>query len=94
MGFKLNQDADPSGTCLQGKITLRHADIVAAFGEGIDGGDKTTQEWTFEGPKGQTFTLYDWKTSSTPTGSYDWHIGGHSGQDLSGFKSWLKAKVG
>ena len=91
--FKLNMDADTNGTHLQGKIRLQHSDLVAAFGEGDDCGDKTTQEWMFESDTGEVFTLYDWKTESTPKGLYDWHIGGHSGKGLNDFMSWLHKTV-
>jgi hypothetical protein len=92
MGFKLNLDADRNGTHLQGYVELTYANIVAAFGEGETDGDKTTQEWSFESDNGEVFTLYDWKTYSTPQHKYRWHVGGHTNPDK--FISWIRQVVG
>lgn len=94
MSFKLNMDADINGTSLQGYVNLKYSDIVEAFGEGDDCGDKTTQEWMFESVDGKAvFTLYDWKQDSTPKGEYRWHIGGQSDKWLPEFISWLTKEV-
>ena len=86
-------DANCNMTSLQGYAKLKHADIVEAFGDGDGDGDKTTQEWMFESDTGEVFTLYDWKTSSTPTHEYMWHIGAHSDKNLSAFIAWLTKTV-
>jgi hypothetical protein len=93
MKFQLDMDADINGTCLQGYIKLTYDQIVAAFGEGDGFGDKTTQEWMFESDTGEVFTLYDWKTSTTPMHEYEWHIGAKSGTNVAAFKTWLTKQV-
>ena len=65
-------------TSLQGYITTDYATLVATFGEGLGGGDKTTQEWIIVGEDGTVATVYDWKEYETPMYEYNWHIGGMS----------------
>ena len=66
-----------NGTHLQGYVNTTFDRLVELFGEGIGGGDKTTQEWIMEFDDGVVATVYDWKEYSTPLGNYDWHVGGH-----------------
>jgi hypothetical protein len=64
------------GTSLQGKMSAYYHQLVEVFGEPDGGGDKTTVEWCLEFEDGTIATIYDWKEYDTPTGRYDWHIGG------------------
>ena len=64
------------GTSLQGYIRAYYHQLVEVFGEPDGGGDKTTVEWCLEFEDGTIATIYDWKEYDTPTGRYDWHIGG------------------
>jgi hypothetical protein len=65
-------------TSLQGYVTATYDQLVAHFGEPEGGGDKTTVEWMLQFEDGTVATIYDWKEYSTPTGLYDWHIGGRN----------------
>lgn len=67
-----------NGTHLQGKVCTTVDTLKELLGEGLGGGDKTTQEWCIEFSDGTVATIYDWKEYSTPQGLYDWHIGGHT----------------
>ena len=89
MQFKLNMDANLNGTSYQGFVRLTHSDIVAAFGQGDDCCDKTTQEWVFESDTGEVFSLYDWKEQTTPQHEYEWHIGAEEHRNVDRFKNWL-----
>lgn len=65
-----------NGTHLQGYVGTTFAKLQDLLGEGLGGGDKTTQEWCIEFSDGTVATIYDWKEYDTPLGHYDWHIGG------------------
>lgn len=65
-----------NGTHLQGYVGTTFAKLQDLLGEGLGGGDKTTQEWCIEFSDGTVATIYDWKEYNTPTGHYDWHVGG------------------
>jgi len=59
--FKVNNNANASGTHLHGHIKAVYADLEKAFGEPADGDDyKVSGEWTFTNGK-DVVTLYDWK---------------------------------
>ena len=77
-------------TSLQGYITTDYATLVATFGEGLGGGDKTTQEWIIVGEDGTVETVYDWKEYETPMGQYQWHIGGKNKQAIQLVQDALK----
>lgn len=96
--FKLNSDLDVGGTYLIGHITISPAQLMGAFGKPQDGdGHKTAGEYSFTGPNGSRFTLYDWKygynvwdkRSKNPITI---NIGGdlESLPDLDSFKAWLR----
>ena len=74
--MKFTTEANANGTCLQGHIQAYYHDLVEVFGEPDGGGDKTTVEWCLEFEDGTIATIYDWKEYETPTGRYNWHIGG------------------
>jgi hypothetical protein len=69
-------------SCFQGYLNTTYDELVAAFGDpeigpndNCDG--KVSCEWTLM-IDGQECRIYDWKTGSTPTRRYDWHIGGYN----------------
>lgn len=69
------------GTCYQGQIPATYRDLVDAFGMPTTGpddflDDKVTCSWHLTFEDGTVATIYDWKTGYTPTGVYNWHIGG------------------
>ena len=66
------------GTSLQGYMPAYLHQLIEVFGEPDGGGDKTTVEWCLEFEDGTVATIYDWKEYDTPTGLYQWHIGGKS----------------
>ena len=76
--MKFTTDADANMTSLQGYMPAYYHQLVAVFGEPEGGGDKTTVEWCLEFEDGTVATIYDWKEYETPTGKYNWHIGGKS----------------
>lgn len=79
--IKRTDEANASGTCLQGYVIATYEELVKTFGEpnygpnSIDG-DKTTCEWVLEYNESKYCTIYDWKLGETPFFKYEWHIGG------------------
>lgn len=69
------------GTSFMGYFTATYNEVVAKFGEPIQGdGDKVTVEWIVVFEDDTVATIYDWKSESpacTPDEPYEWHIGGH-----------------
>ena len=67
-------------TWLQGYVNTTYKKLVETFGEPTNFcGDKTTVEWELHREyAGRMYrvTIYDYKTGYTPSGPYDWHIGG------------------
>jgi hypothetical protein len=81
----LGKALEPSG-CLKGYCNTTYDNLVVLLGQPHTRlGDKTTVEWAFRCNNGTTFHVYDWKLTSTPQGSYDWHIGGSSSSALVAF---------
>ena len=76
--MKFTKDADVNGTSLQGYMPADLHQLIEVFGEPESGGDKTTVEWCLSFEDGTVATIYDWKEYDTPTGLYQWHIGGKS----------------
>lgn len=74
--MKFTTQADVNMTSLQGCVGAHFDQLVEVFGEPEGGGDKTTVEWCLRFEDGTRATIYDWKEYSTPTGWYNWHIGG------------------
>ncbi len=72
-----------NGTCLKGYVRADFNELVAAFGEPLEGdGDKTQAEWVllFTLPDGEEVVaaVYDWKQYDTPAMDVkNWNIGGH-----------------
>ena len=63
--FKLDNDADSGGTCLQGYVELVPRCLVAKFGTPPESdGYKSSGEYTFRGENGEVWTLYDWKSTT------------------------------
>lgn len=103
-GFENSEAVNINGTSLVGYINSTYNELVEKFGEPtFTYGDKTTVEWSLEfecdadnGSLGEdgnveyvTATIYDWKTDYTPTGEYDWHIGGFSEEAIYAVESAL-----
>jgi hypothetical protein len=64
-------------SCLQGYVNTTYDNLVKTFGEPtLRDGDKTTVEWQLKFYNGDVVTIYDYNQWDTPTGYYDWHIGG------------------
>ena len=82
-----------NGTHLQGYVETTFDRLVDLFGDGLGGGDKTTQEWVLEFSDGTIATVYDWKEYSTPKGMYAWHIGGTSLQALRHAENAIKGRI-
>ena len=76
--IKINDfNSNFNGTSLIGYVKTSYDKIVEKLGEPQTDFDKSTAHWTLEDKRtGTVATLYDWKNHSTPTDSYDWHIGG------------------
>ena len=66
---------------LKGEFPITYAELVEIFGRPNHGPnadlDKTTCEWMLEFEDGTKASIYDYRTSSTPMGEYEWHIGGY-----------------
>ena len=83
-----------SGTSLKGEVRTTYSKLETLFGTPSystgDPYEKTQTEWVLDGKVFYTdqwgekdweyikATVYNWKTGFTPTGEYDWHIGGDS----------------
>lgn len=82
-----NSYDDSAMTCLMGYVNTNYARLVEVFGRPINGsGDgKVNSEWIIRFDNGEVATIYDYKTGTTPTDDYDWHIGGN--------KKWVVAAV-
>ena len=79
--MKFTHDANINGTSFRGSVVTTYAELVQVFGlpdEGPDDldADKVTCCWRLEFEDGTVASIYDWKTSATPYGKYEWHIGG------------------
>jgi hypothetical protein len=76
--FKVNEPTiDTNGTSLQGYVFTTYSYLRDILGEpNQDNCDKVTCYWDIEFSDRSVATIYDWKTNSTPLGSYHWHIGG------------------
>jgi hypothetical protein len=82
-----NSYKDSAMTSLMGYVNTNYARLVEVFGRPISGsGDgKVNSEWIIRFANGEVATIYNYKTGTTPTDDYDWHIGGH--------KRWVVAAV-
>jgi len=77
--FENNSKVSINGTCLQGYIETTYDELVNVFGQPTElEGDKVTVEWILQFSDGTVASIYDWKLSETPMGTYRWHIGGMS----------------
>lgn len=78
-------DVDVNGTCLQGYITAKYQDLVAAFGKPTPSdGYKSDAEWEIKFENGTVATVYNWKNGRNYKGNdgldveyiTQWNIGG------------------
>ena len=92
MSIKITRGNNAVGTSLQGYVQTTYMDLVAAFGEPDEAGDKTTASWVLElcdeenDDERIVVTIYDWKESETPYLMYDWHIGGNNHRAVEALK--------
>lgn len=81
-------DLHINGTCLQGEIRATYKELVAMFGEPMEGdGYKVDAEWVMRFGDGTIATVYNWKDGINYCGAKDgtptkeiteWHVGGAS----------------
>jgi len=68
------------GTSLRGYVQTTLAELTEVFGEPTNDepspDEKVQTQWVLL-IDDVLVTIYDWKTGTTPTGLYDWHVGGH-----------------
>ena len=89
-----------TGSSLKGYVTTDYATLVNIFGEPTikNGNEKTTTEWHLvfvdEYESEILATIYDWKTDTTPTSTYEWHIGGFSSSAPYAVEDYMKASGG
>jgi hypothetical protein len=81
-----HKSTDIGGTSLKGYLHIRHADLLAKLGKGVNnsGDGKTRREWELEaqiGGEKVVATIYDWKESKPISNVTKWHIGGYYTHD-------------
>lgn len=77
-------DADPSGTSLQGYLYSSYKNIVKVYGLPLEGDYKTDAEWIIKWEDGLIGTIYNWKNGKNYLGEdglevediTEWNIGG------------------
>lgn len=95
-----NADLHISGTCLQGEIRATYKELVALFGEPMEGdGYKVDAEWIARFGDGTVATVYNWKDGinycgekdGTPTKEItEWHVGGLSHKAVENVQTTLE----
>lgn len=68
-----------NGTSLCGYVKTTYSELLEKLGEPLrdfSGDGKVTCEWILDFQDGTIATIYDYKTGTTPTSLYKWHIGG------------------
>jgi hypothetical protein len=79
----LTDTREANGTSLKGYVHTTYGHLLEVFGEPTayeSGDDKVTCEWVIKFEDGLVATIYDWKMGRTPTGFYEWHIGGRNSE--------------
>jgi hypothetical protein len=75
-----------NGGSLKGYVLTNFRTLCETFGTPtygpFDAADKVTCEWKIVTGEGLLVTIYDWKEGETPMGDYEWHIGGHSFENV------------
>jgi hypothetical protein len=102
--FKLDNDANSGGTCLQGYVELVPRRLVEKFGYPRGNSYKSSGEYTFRGEDGEVWTLYDWKATTLyePDGihpdelwasdqPFEFNVGGNA--PASDFIDWLEKET-
>lgn len=102
---RFTRGGDHNGTSLKTYFTVSYKALRAILGPPTNGeGYKVSTEWVVQDTvTGETFTVYDYKSTKTYDSSlpsvrafralpeYDWHIGGRT--DPSNFVAWLREKL-
>jgi hypothetical protein len=92
----------PSGTCLQGYITIPYSKLVKKLGNPEEGdGYKVDAEWVIELEDNSVVTIYNWKNGENYCGSgglpvsriTKWNVGGVSSEVLNKLQAVLGAEV-
>lgn len=97
--FHCDSEVDIGGTCYIGTFKAAPPALKRAFGQPKPGdGEKVYGEYSFTGPEGSVFTLYDWKEGLDPWGyaaSMHLHVGGNgvARTYLTDFAEWLRATL-
>ena len=104
--FKLNQDANITGTCRQSEIKASPSRLIEVFGQPVEcDGYKVSGEYIFEDEEGSVFTVYDWKATTlydpaygvTPIAFWNettpvwFNVGGS--KSAADFVDWLSQKL-
>lgn len=99
MKFVNDQNADISGTHLQGYVTTTYQKLVETFGAHDDGdGYKQDAQWILIFHDGTLATVYNYKDGKNYMGAEgdsvenitDWHIGGENLKAVEYVKAALK----
>lgn len=81
------EQIDVNGTYLQGELAAKYSELLAVFGEPMDGsGYKVDAEWAIRYEDGEVATIYNWKNGKNYCGDdglpveqiEEWNIGGSS----------------
>jgi hypothetical protein len=80
---------------LKGYVRTDFQNLCETFGPPTYGpfdyaSDKVTCEWKIKTDDGLLVTIYDWKMGVTPLDLYNWHIGGHSDENV----AWVGKQLG
>lgn len=102
MDFIIDNQANNSGTCYQGRLVGNYQKIIERFGKPVESdGYKVSGEWIFKSENGDIVTLYDWKSTKL----YDeelplveefkhfpqcvFNIGAHNRSAANAFSNWF-----
>ena len=100
--IKSVNQVSPTGTCLQGYVTIPYSKLVEKFGKPEESdGDKIDAEWVIQFEDDSIATIYNWKNGKNYCGEYglptsritEWNVGGASDKVLSKLQSILEVKV-
>ncbi len=100
--YKLDMDANPSGTGYRDTVEIDYEKMVSLFGIGINDGCKVSAEWRFVDSHKRVYAVYDYKQTALyssdkpPVEEFrskpqTYHIGAKG--NARDFKAWLTAKL-